>query len=241
MIKKHSFMLFLPFLLAISSVQAWDISHFASWLLGKKKEVIASTTANGITLRLQKGSLVKIRNIDIIVNAANPELVRGGGLCGALYEAAGSGLTQEIAARKATGSLPLTLDAGEAAITNSHNLALNNNIKKIIHAVGPNFNYKESKMVTLGLTYLASLRLAEGQKAHSIVFPPISAGIYRGDKSLEELALETFKALKHYIENAHKRTSAPHTIVIMLYSPAEIEAYGTAFKKIFSIKDYNLE
>ena len=65
-------------------------------------------------------------DVDAIVNAANEQLLRGGGVCGAIHAAAGPGLEQECLA---IGGCP----TGQARITAGHALAS----RHVIHAVGP--------------------------------------------------------------------------------------------------------
>ena len=108
---------------------------------------------------------------DAIVNAANSELAMGGGVCGAIFRAAGvAALTQ---ACKAVGHCP----TGSAAITPAIGSA---GARRIIHAVGPVFSaYSAAEARELLLSaYRAALHLAEEHGCRSIAFPAISTGIY---------------------------------------------------------------
>ena len=66
-------------------------------------------------------------NVDAIVNAANTELRMGGGVCGAIFHAAGAEELQEACNRAAP------IKTGSAAITPGFALSAN----YIIHAAGP--------------------------------------------------------------------------------------------------------
>lgn len=107
---------------------------------------------------------------DAIVNAANTELAMGGGVCGAIFRAAGAEKLQAACAQAAP------IKTGGAAITPGFDLPA----KFIIHAAGPvyrQWNAKESEEL-LRSAYTQSLKLAYDNKCESIAFPLISSGIY---------------------------------------------------------------
>lgn len=113
---------------------------------------------------------------DAIVNAANENLWAGGGVCGAIFRAAG--IRELQAACDAIGHC----DTGSAVITPGFNLKA----KYVIHAVGPVWyggDHREPQL--LYGCYKKSLELARENDIHSIGFPLISAGIfgYPADKA----------------------------------------------------------
>lgn len=120
------------------------------------------------TITIQKNSIVRPK-VDAIVNAANEQLVQGGGVCGAIFNAAGA--TQLTKACNAIGKCK----TGNAVITPGFNLPS----KFVIHAVGPRWyggNHNEPKL--LYSAYKQSLLVAKDNDCHSIAFPLISAGIF---------------------------------------------------------------
>lgn len=126
--------------------------------------------------------------VDAIVNAANKDLQIGGGVCGAIFKAAGAEALQ-AACNKVS-----PIQMGKAAITPGFSLPA----KYVIHAAGPVYRRwdKEESRALLRSAYQESLRLAEEHGCKSIAFPLISSGIYGypKDEALEvaRTAIEEF-------------------------------------------------
>ena len=120
------------------------------------------------TLVIQKTSITQL-SVDCIVNAANSRLLQGGGVCGAIFAAAGANELQ--AACDQYHGCP----TGEAVITPGFRLKA----KYIIHAVGPRWlDGEHGEPDKLYSCYRAAMLLAMGNDCHSIAFPLISSGIY---------------------------------------------------------------
>ena len=140
------------------------------------------------SIEIQKISIVDL-DTDAIVNAANSGLWAGGGVCGAIFEAAGyEKLT------KACNKIG-HCNIGSAAITPGFDLKA----RYIIHAVGPIYSdgrHGEAEM--LYKAYKKSLELAVINGCKSIGFPLISAGIF--GYPLDEAWELAVQACRNYIE-----------------------------------------
>jgi O-acetyl-ADP-ribose deacetylase (regulator of RNase III) len=105
---------------------------------------------------------------DAIVNAANKALAAGGGVCGAIFRAAGPGLAE---ACRAAGGCP----TGDARATPGFALPA----RFIIHAVGPVWQGgDDDEPELLASAYRRSLEVADEIGARSVAFPAISTGIF---------------------------------------------------------------
>jgi O-acetyl-ADP-ribose deacetylase (regulator of RNase III) len=114
-----------------------------------------------------KGDITK-EDVDAIVNAANSELARGGGVCGAIFAAAGPEL--DAACGELGGCA-----TGDAKATPGFRLPA----RWIIHAVGPVWHGGDSgEPDLLASAYRRSLAVADEIGARSVAFPAISTGIY---------------------------------------------------------------
>ena len=114
-------------------------------------------------LHVKQGDITR-ENTDAIVNAANPSLLGGGGVDGAIHRAAGPGLLEEC--RKLGGCRH-----GEARITGGHNLKA----RFVIHTPGPVYkNGKNGEKEILANSYLNCMKLALENRLDSIAFPAIS-------------------------------------------------------------------
>lgn len=112
---------------------------------------------------------ITLMRVDAIVNAANEHLLMGGGVCGAIFAAAGA-----EALTKACAKIGYC-KTGDAVLTRGFALPA----KYVIHAVGPVWRGgTEGETELLAACYDNALSLALRQGIRSIAFPLISSGIY---------------------------------------------------------------
>ena len=112
--------------------------------------------------------------LDAIVNAANPTLLGGGGVDGAIHRAAGPGLLEEC--RSLADTIPgVRCPTGEARITHGHDLPA----RYVIHTVGPVWRGGRGGEADLLVgCYRSSLALATDYDVRAIAFPAISCGVF---------------------------------------------------------------
>lgn len=129
-------------------------------------EVILPT---GHRLKLVHGDLTRIA-VDAIVNAANAQLVHGGGLAGAIVQSGGEVIQEESDAWVRENG-PITHTA--PAVTSAGSLPC----EYVIHAVGPIWGEGEEDR-KLGEAVKGALALAEQLEISSVALPAISTGIF---------------------------------------------------------------
>src|SRR3989454_1787866 len=133
------------------------------------------------------------QQVDVIVNAANPTLMGGGGVDGAIHHAGGPAILEACREIRRT-QYPAGLPTGEAVITTAGNLPA----RYVIHTVGPVYgehNGREAQL--LAACYKNSLRLAASHSLKSIAFPAISTGVF--GYPLSEAAAVSSQAVMEYL------------------------------------------
>lgn len=138
--------------------------------------------------RLVKGDILNVK-ADAVVNAANNLLMCGGGVCGAIFAAAGE---KELSVACADKGF---CETGSAVITPGFALS-----RYIIHAVGPLWKGgNEGESEKLHSAYISALRLAQQNGVQSVAFPLISSGIYGYPK--QEAFIVAKRAILEYLKD----------------------------------------
>ena len=114
-----------------------------------------------------RGNIAEQQDMDVIVNAANAELLPGSGVAGAIHGAAGPGLAEECRALA-------PIRPGQAVISSAHELPN----QHVIHCLGPVYGVDEPSDRLLAECFRNALLLADRHKLTSIAFPAISTGVF---------------------------------------------------------------
>jgi len=138
-------------------------------------------------LRITLGDITVLKT-QAIVNSANPSLLAGGGVCGAIHRAAGPLL--EVACRSIG-----KIEPGQAVITSAFNLPAD----YVIHAIAPRYlDGQRNEAATLRQAYASVCRVIEETEITQVTLPSLGTGIYRFPLELAaKIAVET--VLEHLL------------------------------------------
>lgn len=164
---------------------------------------------NDVTLELVQGDITQ-QDTDALVNAANPLLLGGGGVDGAIHRAAGPQLLAEC---RTLGGCA----TGDAKITRGYNLKA----KYVIHAVGPVYRdgaHGEAEL--LASAYRRALELAHAHNLSSIAFPALSTGVY--GYPLEDAARIALTTIRDFLETHH----APQLVRMVVFDARAFQIHA---------------
>ncbi len=173
-------------------------------------------------LELVQGDITR-QSTDVIVNAANSELLPGGGVCGAIHRAGGPTIAEEcMTVRAQRGPVP----PGGAAATKAGWLAS----KYVIHAVGPVYQGgRRGEPEVLASCYRESLHIADELGLKSIAFPAISTGIF--GYPLDEAAKVAIQAAA----DALPKLRHVHLVKFVLFDDTALAAFQRAAENVSAV------
>ncbi len=170
---------------------------------------------------LVQGDITEM-DMDAIVNAANPTLMGGGGVDGAIHRKGGSKILEECKQIRAK-EWPKGLLTGKAVITSGGNLKA----KYVIHTVGPIWRGGTSgEPELLAEAYRNSLNLAVSKGLKTIAFPSISTGAY--GYPIEKASRIAITGVKEFLEKEDKLDK----VIFVLFTKRDLEIYKEAAKEI---------
>ena len=172
----------------------------------------------GAILELVEGDITK-QDTEAIVNAANPSLLGGGGVDGAIHRAGGPEILAEC--RKLGGC-----DTGDAKITTGGRL----NARHVIHTVGPVYwrEGAERAAELLASAYRRSLEVAAENGVRSVAFPSIGTGAY--GYPMDEAAPIALQTVMDYLSSQGE--SDLELVRFVLYGRQAYQVYQRALTRL---------
>jgi len=173
-------------------------------------------------IKLVQGDITD-QETEAVVNAANPTLMGGGGVDGAIHRKGGPKILEECKKIRKT-EWPGGLPTGKAVITSGGNLKG----RYVIHVVGPIWrggNRDEPKLLLDA--YWNSMELALSRRLKTITFPSISTGAY--GYPIEEASRIALKTVKSFLEEK----GGLEEVIFVLFSKSDLVTYRGAIKDIF--------
>ncbi|WP_372999097.1 macro domain-containing protein [Marinobacter sp.] len=161
-----------------------------------------------------QGNIAAQQDMDVIVNAANAQLLPGSGVAGAIHSAAGPGLAEECRALAPIGP-------GEAVISSGHNLPN----QHVIHCLGPVYGVDEPSDRLLSDCFRNALLLADRSGLSSIAFPAISTGVF--GYPLRDAAAVAMKAVADTLDNLN----SVRLVRFVLFSDQDLSVFEDALKR----------
>jgi O-acetyl-ADP-ribose deacetylase (regulator of RNase III) len=166
---------------------------------------------NQTRLELVQGDITE-QSVDAVVNAANSQLVLGGGVAGAIRKKGGPAIQAECSEKG-----PVAV--GQAVLTTGGNLTA----KYVIHAVGPQMGEGDEDRKLKQAT-LNTLRVADEHQLSSLAFCAISTGIF--GYPMDRCAQIMLKNTIDYLKGA----TALKKVVFCLYDEAAFSVFARELK-----------
>lgn len=164
-------------------------------------------------IKILKGDITDFEG-DAIVNAANTDLILGGGVAGAIRKRGGNSIQEEC---NKIGKIPL----GEAVVTSGGNLK----VKYVIHAAAMGFDEPCTEESLKNAT-LNALKRAKEKKLKDVAIPAIGMGI--AGFPLNEGSKIMLNTIKGFLdENDH-----PENVFLILYDDMTLETFKRVYNEL---------
>lgn len=179
------------------------------------------TQINDNVLELMVGDITE-QTTEAIVNAANGSLLGGGGVDGAIHQAAGHALMDECKKIRTEQLNGEELATGEAVLTKGYELPA----QYVIHTVGPVWGGgSEGEEEKLASCYQNTLMLAAANGIKSIAFPSISTGVY--GFPIEQAAVVALRTVIDFLDK-----QAFGYVAFTLFSDHDYRIYEAAMNRV---------
>lgn len=171
------------------------------------------TRVNQTHLELIQGDITD-QTVDAIVNAANSQLILGGGVAGAIRQKGGPAIQSECNAKA-------PVDVGQAIMTTGGNLGA----KYVIHVVGPRMGEGDEDD-KLQMATRSTLKLADKNGLSSLAFCAISTGIFGFPKNrcAKIMLRETMEYLKG--------TTGLKKVIFCLYDKSAYTIFASELERL---------
>ena len=181
---------------------------------------VAAPGAGGVGARilLSRGDIVAVARggrFDALVNAANPGLVGGAGVAGAVFAAGGRELVEACERLVAQRGL---LDVGDAVATRGFGIG----VPYVVHAVGPRYGMDLPSADLLAAAHRRAVEEADARGCTTLAMPAISTGIF--GYPVDEAAPIALRA----VDEALARSVSLAEVTFVLYDDATLDAYRAA-------------
>lgn len=165
------------------------------------------------TIELIEGDLTSLV-VDAIVNAANDQLILGGGVAGAIRQKGGPSIQEEC--NHIGGTF-----VGGAVLTNGGNLPA----RYVIHAVGPRMGEGKEDDKLKNAT-LNSLKIATDQELNTLAFPALSTGIF--GYPVDRCARVMLNTVTAYLQ----ANSIPRRVIFCLWGKENYDVFRQTMDEI---------
>jgi len=168
-------------------------------------------------IEIIRGNIVTVP-ADAIVNAANTDLILGGGVAGAIRAAGGPRIQEECNALA-------PIRVGEVAATGAGNLPH----RYVIHAATMSFENPSASADAVASCTRRALEKAVELRCHSIAFPALGAGV--AGLAMRDCARAMLSATRDFVVNPN-RCGTLEKIIFVLFDDAAAQIFRETWEQL---------